>query len=97
MQPARVDVPPAIPKSVAFKVTEVEILIAIPLKRRHVVVAAFKQKVNGFAAKLCGVETVEQQRTPATLRVPDLARENHLTRGFAATQILEVFVPDTFD
>ncbi len=46
VQPPRVNVSPAIPKTVAFKTVEVKIPNAIPLKNSDFVVAAFQQQFN---------------------------------------------------
>ena len=91
-----VDRPPTVAEMVGVDAVEHEPTLAI-LQRRHAILIALQQKVDRLAAELRGIETVEQDRSTASLRMADFADEYRGVGALVAALFREKRIADPLD
>src|SRR5688572_17234456 len=88
---------PAIAEPVRVVTFNVKAFLAAVLENRSGIIASLDQKFHGFSSQHRGIESVEENRAPTTLRMPDLPGEDGLLRRVPSAVTLKVGIPHHFD
>src|SRR5215470_17397646 len=94
MHVAGVDEAPPITEAVSVIAFDVEPFGGVVLEDGDRVVTAFQEQLDSFGSEQRGIKAVEENRTSAPLRVPNLPCEDRLACRFPAAVELKIFVAD---